>query len=36
VYFAAALLTLAVTFIGSLRPAFRAASVDPATTIRSE
>jgi predicted permease len=36
IYAAAALLALAMTLAGSLRPALRAASVDPAITIRSE
>jgi ABC-type antimicrobial peptide transport system permease subunit len=36
IYAAAALLALAMTIAGSLRPALRAASVDPAITIRSE
>jgi len=36
VYAAAALLALAMTAASSLRPAFRAASIDPAITIRIE
>jgi predicted permease len=36
VYAAAVALTLAMTVIGSLRPAFRAARIDPAYTIRNE
>lgn len=36
IYAAAALLALVMTLAGSLRPALRAAGVDPAITIRSE
>jgi predicted permease len=36
IYAAAALLALAMTLAGSLRPALRGAGVDPAITIRSE
>ena len=36
IYLVSALLALALTVIGSVRPALRAASVDPAATIRSE
>jgi putative ABC transport system permease protein len=36
IYGSAALLALAMTLAGSLRPALRAAGVDPAITIRSE
>lgn len=36
IYGAAALLALVMTFAGTLRPAFRAATIDPAVTIRTE
>jgi predicted permease len=36
IYASAALLALAMTLVGSLRPAVRAACVDPAVTIRAE